>query len=799
MFRNYFKIAIRHLQRHKFLTAINICGLAVGMACCIIIVLYVRDELSFDRFHHKADNIYRLTKIETNTANGTMDYGASIQFPVGPALKKEISGIRDAVRIFTSNTTLFTQGDKKILEEHSGYADASFFQMFDFPLLEGDPATALKDPYTVVLTASAAKRYFGQQSPIGKTLKVDNNYTCTVTGVAQDMPANTDLRMDIIQSFSTLMSRHETWEKLWFMFSSNVTYVQLADGTDPKKMEPLLKDFVKLHIGHIIEKYDVHFSLELQPLQHVHLRPEGDKGGTDNMMAIRLYVAIAVFIVLIACINFMNLTTARGHERAKEVGLRKVLGAERQHLAFQFLAESVLISFLSLVAALILVLIFLPLFNGITGKSLRLFTSTDSFIYGGLLGLAAIVGLLAGSYPALYLSGLMPVRVLKGRFMAAATRSFVRRALVVSQFAIAVILIIATTVVYTQLRFWQQKNLGFDKEHLVNIYVDGLDTVSRAQLLKAALKELPGVQQASLSNFLVGTGISMDCPIGMVGGSDKEAFVANVINGDHDLLKTTGIRLIAGRDFDPAMATDSTDAFIVNRAAVRRLGLTDPIGKRIEWRPGHLVKQGRIIGVTEDFNFRSLHYQIEPVIYQVRPQDAQVLTVRLARGNHLAQLASIEKVWNKLVPDNPLNYSFVQQDLQSQYTSERAMGQIFGIFASLAVFIACIGLLGLSMLIARQRTKEIGIRKVLGASVVHVSALLSRDFLKQVLAGIVIGVPVAWFCMEQWLHHFAFRIHLYWWMFALTALIVILIALFTVSIQFVKAALMNPVKSLRTE
>ncbi|MBC9933683.1 ABC transporter permease [Chitinophaga qingshengii] len=799
MFRNYFKIALRHLRRHKILTAINICGLAVGMACCILIVLYVRDELSFDRFHRQAANIYRLTKTESNNANGTMNHDPAIQFPVGPALKKEVAGIKDAVRIYIPGTTLFTYGEKKILELYNGYADASFFQMFSYPLLEGNPATVLKDPYTVVLSASAAKRYFGDQSPVGKVLKIANAYASTVTGVMKDMPSNTDLRMDIIQSFPTLLDRNPSWDKLWYMFTNNVTYVQLADGTDSRKLEPALKEFVQQHIGSVLQKYDVQFSLQLQPLSHVHLRPNGDEGEIDNTVSIKIYIAIAAFIILIACINFMNLTTARANERAREVGLRKTLGAERKSLILQFLSESFLITFFSLITALILVMAFMPVFNQMTGKELRLFASGDSFVYGGLLILATVVGLLAGSYPALYLSGLMPVKVLKGRLMTAGAKSFIRRGLVVFQFATAVVLIIATVVVYTQLRFWQQKSLGFDKEHLVSVYLDGLDGLSQMNLFKAAVQDLPGVRQSSLNDFSVGVGIQRACPVAREGASDKEAFVTSTIAGDEALLKTTGIKLIAGRDFNPAMATDSTDAFIINKAAAKRLGWTDPIGKRIEWRPGNFVKHGTIIGVTEDFNFRSLHYQVDPVIYQVRPQDAEILTVRLARGNHLAQLAGIEKIWNKLAPDNPFNFSFVENDLQKQYASEQTMGRIFGLFAGLAVFIACMGLLGLSMLIARQRTREIGIRKVLGASVVHVSALLSGDFLKQVLGGIVIGVPVAWYCMEQWLHRFAFRIHLYWWMFALTALIVLLIALFTVSIQSIKAALMNPVKSLRTE
>ncbi|RBL93695.1 ABC transporter permease [Chitinophaga flava] len=799
MFRNYFKISIRHLQRHKFITAINVCGLAVGMACCILIVLYVRDELSFDRFHTKADNIYRITTIENTQATGVTAYGAATQFPIAPNLKKEVSGIKEAVRVFVPGTTLFTAGDKKMLETESCFADAAFFQMFDFPLLEGDPATVLKEPYTVVLSVSAAKKYFGNGSPIGKLLKVGNGYSCTVTGVVKDMPHNTDLRMNVIMSFATMTRENTEFEKLWYMFSNNVTYVQLTDGTNPQKIVPQLRDFVKLHIDPIVKRHGIKFELDLQPLHNAHLHPDGDKGGVDNSPLIWLYIAIAAFIILIACINFMNLTTARAHERAREVGLRKVLGAQRKSLVFQFLTESLVISVLSLILAVVLAFSLLPLFNRITGKELNLLASGDAFLYGGLLLLVATVGLLAGSYPALYLSGLMPVKVLKGSFVTVGARVFIRRGLVVSQFAIAVALIIATVVVYTQLRFWQQKNLGFDKEHLVNIYLSGADSLPKKDLLKATVAGLAGVQQTSLNNLLMGFGSYNNNPIVREGGEDKDGFVSAIIQGDYDLLKTTGIKLLAGRDFDKAMATDSTDAFIINQAAAKRLGFTNPIGKRIEWRPGDFARHGVIIGVMEDFNFRSLRFSVEPAAYLINPRNAAILSVRLAPGDHLAQLAGIEKVWNNIVPDNPINYSFVDQDLRAIYAEEQMMGNIFSIFSGLAVFIACMGLLGLSMLISRQRTKEIGIRKVLGASVANVSALLSRDFLKLVLLGICIGSPIAWYGMEKWLQHFAFRIIVQWWVFVLTAVVVVLIALLTVSFQAVRTALVNPVKSLKTE
>lgn len=802
MLRNYFKIAIRHLQRHKLITVINVAGLAVGMACSILIVLYVSDELSFDRFHRNADNIYRITTT-TRTPDGATAYDASTQIALAPNLKKEISRITDAVRIWGPGKTLFTAGEKKIWEENAAFADQSFFQFFSFPLLEGNPATVLKDPYSIVLTESTARKYFGNESAIGKLIKVGNGFSCTVTGIAKDLPANTDLPLSMIMSFSTMIQQSlkadNKLEEQWFMFANNVTYVRLADHTDPAKLTKELQSFVTTHIGGILKRHNITFALELQPNRNVHLYPQGDKG-VNNSAMIWMYIAIAAFLILIACINFMNLTTARAHERAKEVGLRKVLGAERKSLILQFLTESLVISILSFVLAFVFAMALMPSFNAITGKELSLFATDRLPLYAGGLFLVVIVGLIAGSYPALYLSGLIPVRVLKGNFIASGTRVLVRRGLVVAQFAVAVVLIISTVVVFSQLRYWQKKNLGFDKEHLVNVYLSGIDGSAKTALLKASFQNLSGVEQVTMHNFLMGSGVFNNNPIVREGGEDKDGFVAGIIQSDFDLLKTTGIKLVAGRDFNPALSTDSSDAFIINQTAARQLGYKDSaVGKRIEWRPGYMSRHGTIVGVMEDFNLQSLQQPTMPVIYMVNQDAAAVLMLRLAAGDQKAMLKRVEAAWNSIIPDTPFNYTFVESDIRAQYVAERTLGKLFGIFSGLAIFIACIGLLGLSMLISRQRTKEIGIRKVLGASVSSISLLLSKDFLKLVLIGICIASPIAWYGMERWLQHFAFRIHIEWWVFALTAVLVVLIALCTIGLQSVRSALMNPVKSLRSE
>lgn len=795
MFRNYIKIALRHLQRHKVITVINVAGLAIGMACFILILLFVKDELNYDSFHVNKDNIYRL--ITFTTQNKTTSYGTNTQVAAAPALKREISDVKDAVRLLSRQNQLVTYKDKKFMEEII-YADPGFFRMFSFPLIAGDVPSALKDPYTVVLTESAAKKYFGNEDPVGKSLRVRNDFDCRITAVAKDLPENTDIKGKIFISLSTVLQRAAKdsvfLEQQWGYFMDNNTYVQLRDRS-LAGVNTALKPFADLHIGKIAKQFGFEFAFRLQPLRNMHLHPDGDDTNNRNLRMIYIYIAIAVFIILIACINFMNLVTARANERLKEVGLRKVMGAHRRSLIGQFLTEAVLLSLTAFAAALLLAQLFLPAFNNITDKSLLLFNRQQLPVLGLSLLVGLLAGLVAGSYPAFYLSGFVPVAALKGAFQRFRDRAFLRKALVVSQFAIAIILIVSTIVVYSQLRYWQQKDLGFDQEHLVNIYL----SPDKNQLIKSELLRLPEVRHASLSNLLPGQGIGSWNPIAREGDSDDKTIVAGVITSDFDLVKTFDMKLLQGRDFSPKLTTDSTGVFIINESAAKKLGLEKPVGSRIEWRPGGTVLKGTVIGVVRDFNFSSLQSLVEPVIYFNQPGDANVLTLRLGPGDLHKQMQRIEAQWKRVEPVYPFKYSFIGDDLAKQYLREARLGQLFGIFAGLSIFIACMGLLGLSILIARQRMKEIGIRKVLGASIANITALLSGDFLKLVILALVIATPVAWYAMNKWLEDFAYRIHVTWWMFALAGLAAILIALITISFQSIKAALMNPVRSLRSE
>ncbi|RFS24059.1 ABC transporter permease [Chitinophaga silvatica] len=799
MFRNYIKIAIRHLKRHKLITGINILGLAVGMTCCIFIVLYVRDELSFDNFHTNGKNIYRVTTVSKDK-NSPTQYAAATQIPVGSTIKKEVKGIKESTRVYLDTNDQIQVGDKK-LSDNIAYIDPAFFKIFTFPLITG--SAELKDPYTAVLSEKAAHRYFGSEPAVGKSLFVENNFHCTVIGVMKDMPENTDLHLDVMLSYATLIAQAKKdssdLEKQWFMFQNNATYVLLEDKVDPASLKSDLNAMIDLHISKILKMLAIDFTFELQPLKNVHLHPQGDKGGVDKSSIVWIYLAIAGFLILIACFNFINLTTARAHERAKEVGLRKALGAEKKSLIFQFLTESSIISVISLVIAIGLVFIFLPTFNTIAIKNISIL-KPDSFLYIGVILLTAIVGLVAGSYPAFYLSSLVPVKVLKGNFNTSNAGTLLRKTLVVFQFAIAVGMIICAGVVYSQLKFWQHKNLGFDKEHLVNIPVGGMKS-GAAEAFRTTLLQRTDVKGATLNNMMLGQGIFSNNPVANEGADSKESFAAGIIQSDFDLIKTLKLKLISGRDFNPQMSTDSSDAFIVNEIAAQRFGYTSEtiLGKRIEWRPGSRVFHGTVVGVVSNFNVQNLKEAVDPVLYKIRNRDVGNLTVRLMPGDHLAQLKEFEQLFNSFAPDLLFDHSFVDQIIEDEYKGENTLGKLFGIFAGLTILIACIGLLGLSILIARQRTREIGIRKVLGASIANISVLLTKDFLKLVLIGGICGLPFAYFGMNKWLEHFAFRISVEWWLMLMAVALVILIAIAAISTQAIKAALANPVKSLKSE
>ncbi len=798
MFKNYFKIALRNLLKHRAYSAINILGLAIGMACFIFIMLYVRQELEHGRFHKNAGRIYRLaTDMQTAEEQRRMALSSPA---MAPALLRDFPEITAAVRL-RQTRGLFRYGENKFIGEQVFYADAAFFEMFTFPLLQGNPETVLAEPNSVVISENTARQYFSNESPLGKLLIVDNENAYKITGVFKDVPQNSHFTFDMLISFATLEAAKPNTGTQWF-FNSFYTYLLLPPNVDYKAFEAKLPDFIERHVGEALRQYNTTYTMALEPLTDIYLHSDrtGQIGPQGNVTALYIFSCIAIFILAIACVNFMNLSTARAANRAKEVGLRKVVGSNRRQIAVQFLGEALLISFFAVAAALVLCDLLLPAFNVLAGKSVaETFPATLSDLLIPV-ALAVVAGLLAGSYPAFVISGFAPARVLKGYLASHASGARLRKALVIAQFAISIFLIIGTLTIYSQLDYIQKLDLGFEKEQILVIDFQNDEQVYRQyEAIKTEMLAHPAV---------VGVSFSLDTPgdnrltnfgaqIELGNGEQREIYLTTYII-DHDFLQNYGMEIVAGRAFSREMATDATEAFIINEAAVVELGWRTPeqaLGKRFR----QYQRSGKIIGVVKDFNFASLHGRVEPLSMHIRPDWFAYVSLRLQTDDLPKAIAELQRKWQALAPHLPFRYRFVDENLGSQYQAEQQFGQLFATFAGLAIFIACLGLLGLAIFMAQQRTKEIGIRKVLGASVTNVATLLSKDFVKLVLLANLIAWPMAWLAMNTWLQNFAYRIDVGWPAFAFAGGLALLIALVTVSTQAIKAALANPVEALRYE
>ena len=793
MIKNYLKIAFRNLWRHKVYSFINIMGLTVGITACFLIFLYVRFELSYDKFHTKADRIYRLV-CDTKTPTETL-YESITSAPMAINIKRDFPEVEAAVRLETTSF-LVRRGDKKFQEERSLYADSSFFETFDFPLIKGDPKKALTDLFTVVLSETTAKKYFGSEDPIGETLLLrGDNQPVTITGIMKDMPENSHFKADVILSMITRTQKFNPGrDKQWGNFGM-YSYLLLKEGTDPQRLQAKFPAFLKKHNGKEQEESQMFYTLTLEPLKDVYLKSKRESPDKGNISNVYIFSVIAIFILIIACINFINLTTARASERAKEVGIRKVVGAEKSRLITQFLGESVLICLLAFLLAILFCTLLLPQFNQLAGKTISegIFKNSNYLLM--LFLISAAIGLTAGIYPALVLSGFQPITVLKGRFATGKKGISLRQGLVISQFTVSIILIAGTIVVYKQLHYMRSRDLGFAKDQMLvmDYYYD-----RNIQSLKNEIKTIPSVFSVSTSSSIPGMGNNI--AYSQVENKAGEMQIANldVYFTDFDFLKQFKVGMVAGRAFSPDMPTDSTEAMIVNEEAVKSFGYTsanDIIGKRFsQWG-----REGKIIGVIKNFNFQSLHQDIKPLSIRVEPENFHIISMKVAAANLPATIAAVEKKWKAAIPNRPFSYFFVDEAFDRQYRAEERFGNLFLDFAILAIFISCLGLLGLASYSTTQRTKEIGIRKVMGASVGSITGLLSKDFLKLVLVAIVIALPVAWFAMNRWLQDFAYRSTIPWWIFLVTGIIATLIALITISFQAIKAAIANPVKSLRTE
>ncbi|OQP65609.1 ABC transporter permease [Niastella populi] len=808
MIKNYLKIAFRNLWKRKGFSVINIIGLAIGLATCLLIMLFVLDELSYDRFNKKADRIYRV--------DGDIKFGgnhfilAVAPDPMGPTLKKDFPQVEQYVRFRSNGGFLVKKGNENVQENNVVYADSTLFDVFTLPMVDGNAATALQQPNTVVITETVARKYFNTPNAAGKTFIINNRHNYTVTGVIKDIPSRSHFNFDFFVSMASL---EESRKNNWVSNNFN-TYIVLREEADPKKLEAQFDALVEKYVGPQVKalmsidmdefkKSGNYQRVLLTPLTSIHLHSNkvAELGANSSIQYVYIFSAIAFFILLIACVNFMNLSTARSANRAREVGVRKVLGSLKNNLVKQFLTESILISCIALVVALALVAAMLPYFNQLAAKDIKLNLLANPWLLPGLLLLVLITGLLAGSYPAFYLSSFKPIQVIKGKLAAGFKTSRLRSGLVVFQFAISIILIIATIVIYKQLHFIQSHKPGFNRQQVMVIH-NSTPLGNKVKAFREEIVKLPGVDNATISGYLPTNSWRNDNPVFADPTLDQRRAVSmQTWDVDEQYIPTLGMEMVAGRNFSKDFPTDSS-GIIINEAALRLLGFTDPIGKPLYFMRDLNNKDDvstlHIIGVIKDFNFNSMRQQVTPLALMLDAHNGNI-AVRINSADIHQLVAQIARKYKTMAPAEPFNYSFMDDDFNNLYRTEQRMGVIAVSFSSLAILIACLGLFGLAAYAAEQRTKEIGIRKVLGATVSHITAMLSKDFLRLVVIAAVIAFPVAWWFMHSWLQDFAYRTDISWWVFIMAGIMAALIAVVTVSFQTIKAAISNPVKSLRTE
>jgi predicted permease len=786
MLLNHLRIAFRHLLSNRFFSAINITGLALGMSCTLLIWLWVKDEINYDRFLPGLEKIYavRINQVET-AGISTSTYTTG---PLADALKKEVPEIAYAVKVQNPEDRLI-RANGKTTKESGFYATKDFFGVFPFTPAYGNPATALANLNQVVLTRRTAEKFFGTADVLGEQLQFNNDQYYTVGAVVENLPANATLRFDWMINYDV---QEADWKKHWGN-TFCMTYVRLSPRVSQAKAEANTKEIYPRNTDweHARNVVPV-----LQPMRDVHLYSKYENGRATGGRIEYVYIfsAIAGFILLIACINFMNLATARSATRAREVGVRKVVGALRSTLVGQFLTESVLTSLLAVGVALLLTSLALPAFNAAFDKQLVLDLS-EPVLWLSIVVLVAVTGLVSGSYPALFLSALQPIRILKGvlRFGAGASRF--RRVLVVFQFVLSIFLIIGMLVVARQMHYIQTKNLGLDRENIVYVPIEGeLDEPKRMETFRQELLRRPSIASATVTMSLPQNIQSSSSDLNWPGRDPKKDNNASAMAIGYDFVKTMGIKLVDGRDFSKDRVTD-TSAYLINESAARMMGMKDPVGREITFWHG----KGPIVGVMKDFHLQSLHQPITPLVLTLQPGNTSYLLVRTQAGETPRALADLELLTKQFNPNYPFGYHFADEEYDRMYRSEQQVSLLINYFGVLAIVISCLGLFGLAAFTAQQRTKEIGIRKVLGASVVSIVSLLSKDFLKLVLIALVLAVPVAGWALHKWLDSFQYSIRLDWWIYAVAGALAAGIALLTISFQSLKAALANPVRSLRSE
>lgn len=789
MIRNYLKVALRNIRKNKVFSTINILGLSLGLACSLLIMLWVQHERSVDGFHKNANQLFRI--YERQYHDNQIDAGYYTPGILAETLKKVVPEIEYSSGYAWQNNTTFRVGDK-ILKEKGTYASEDFFKMFSYPLIEGNPQTALNSLENIAISRKFANDFFGgPANAIGKAIRMDNRKDLKITAVFENMKDDNTDPTDFLASWQLFLEDNQ-WAKDWGN-NGPQTLVQLRKDADPKKVEAKLTKFLEGYNKYMNKNFYIELGMQRYDETYLHSSFKNGKIVGGRIEYVRLFSIVAAFILLIACINFMNLTTARSLKRAKEIGVRKVVGAVRPTLIRQFIGEAILTSFFAILVAMFIVLLVLPGFNQLTSKHIGLPLS-NPFFWLALISITLLTGLLSGSYPALFLSSFQPIRVLKGGMKFSSKATWFRKGLVIFQFTLSIILIISTIIVSNQINYMQKFNLGFDRENLVYLPLEG-DLPKKFEILKQEALQVPGVKVVTR---MTQTPTDLNNGTGGVDWEGKDPnsapqFVQTSVG--YDYVRAMNLKILDGRDFSKEIVTDSV-GYLINEAALKIMKFKNPVGAPLQfWE-----HKGKVVGVLKDFHFQSLHQPILPLIIRLNDNERRGnALIRIEGGKTKEALSGLEKIWKELNPSFPFNYQFADEEYQKLYTSEQVVGKLARYFAGLAIFICCLGLLGLAMFTAEQRIKEIGIRKVLGASVSSLFTLMSRDFLLLVMVAFLIAAPLGYWVMTNWLENFAYRTPVGVWIFVFAGMIAVIITLFTVSFQALKAAMANPVRNLRSE
>jgi len=802
MIKNYLITALRNIRRHKVYSFINIAGLAIGISCSLLVILYVQYEMSFDSFHQKADRIYRIVRKQPGLKFGGKEFAAQTPGPLAQTLRQEYPEVIQATKIGLYYTELLITHENQSFYEKGISADENFFEVFSFQLLKGNPETALAEPSTIVLTERLAEKYFGTEDPLGKTIKIEEDRDVKVTGIVKQIPKNSHLQFDYIMSLISLKLAQgdNNYLVLWDAPNNFQTYIELHKDADHKELEKKLPAFARRYVGDLERNQKRQMeSYHLQQLRNIHLDSNVNDAISVNSNKSNIYVfsIIAFAILLIACINYMNLTTARASKRSKEIGIRKVVGALRKQLIKQFLFESFILTVAAFSLAVLIVMFILPLFNSFIDRDITINILNNSNIILGFIALLLFTGISSGLYPSLVISSFQPTRILRGAYNPFSKKTGLKNSLVVIQFCISILLVVGTIVVIKQLNYIRNRELGFNREQILVLYVRDNAMLQKYPLIKNAFLQNPTIIGVTKSNDLpITRGSTGQVLIEGKNAAPEFEFKPYIVYVDHDFINVFGIDLISGRNFSREFANESQDSVIINETTAKMLGWKEPIGKLCGTWP---AENGKVIGVIKDFHFHSLYNRIEPLILTCTPQMGRYISVKIDSVNYKMTIDFIKKTFREFGSTRPLEYIFLDDVFNNMYKAEQKLGAAFNCFSGLALFIACLGLFGLISYTTEIRTKEIGIRKVLGASPSKIIFLLSRECTLNILIANVIALPIAYYAVSKWLENFAYRISVDIWVFLFPIVISFVVSFFTISIQSIKAATSNPADSLRYE